>query len=134
MVSVITPAIVMIRLDTIVDKISINNHEIAVKLCRKYLDDFEAKTITVLTREDVIYFSDELFEIELLITLGVFNKAREQLQMLKKKVIKILVKYNMLRNRLMSNEASNDTIGSLAELPNDVLYEIVDKLQVEYVW
>lgn len=134
MVHVITPAIVMIRLDTIVDKISINNSETAVKLCRKYLDDFEAKTVTILTHEDIIYFSDELFEIELLITLGVFNSAKEKVQMLKKSVVKILVKYNMVRNRLMSNVSSKDTIGSLATLPNDLLYEIVDKLQVEYVW
>jgi hypothetical protein len=133
MVSVITPAIVMIRLDTIVNKISINQPDTAVKLCQKYLDDFQDKTVTVLTREDVNHFSDELFEIELLITLGVFSNAREQLQMLNKKIIKILTNYGMVCNRIMNNQLLRDN-GSLAFLPDDVLREIVDKLQTEYVW
>lgn len=133
MVSLITPAIVMIRLDTIVNKISINEPDTAVKLCRKYLEDFQDKTVTVLTREDVNHFADELFEIELLITLGVFNNAREQLQMLNKKIVKILTNYGMVCNRIMNNKISRDN-GSLATLPDDVLREIVDKLQTEYVW
>lgn len=133
MVLVITPAIVMIRLEKVLENINVNKPDVAVKLCRKYLDEFEGKSITVFTREDTNHFADELFEIELLITLGVFEMATVQLQLLNKKIVRILTNYNMVRNRLMSNDMSND-IGSLAALPNDILRDIVDKLQADYVW
>jgi hypothetical protein len=133
MVLVITPAIVMIRLEKVLENINVNKPDVAVKLCRKYLAEFEGKSITVFTREDTNHFADELFEIELLITLGVFEMATVQLQLLNKKIVRILTNYNMVRNRLMSNDMSND-IGSLAALPNDILRDIVDKLQADYVW
>lgn len=134
MVAVITPAIVMIRFERLLENITFDKQESAVKLCRKYLDDFDNKSVTVLTREDANRFSDELFEIELLITLGVFQLAKEQLKALNNKIIHILTQYNMFRNRLMNNESKADAIGTLSTLPNDVLHSIVEMLQVDYVW
>lgn len=134
MVSVITPAIVMLRMEKIAENISSNNRDGAIKLCQKYVEDFEKKTTTILTQEEVNHFIDELFEIELLITLGVFIKATNQVQALNKKIVKTLVNYNMFRDRLMHDEPSDETIGSLATLPADVIRDIVDRLQNDYVW
>lgn len=134
MVAVITPAIVMIRFERLLENISIDKQESAVRLCRKYIDDFDSKSITILTREDANQFSDELFEIELLITLGVYALAKEQLKALNNKIIKILANYQMFRNRLMNDKSNKDSIGVLSHLPNDILKDLVERLQIDYVW
>lgn len=134
MVSFITPAIMMIRFDRLIENLSTDKKDSAIKLCRKYIEDFDNKSITILDREDTNKFSDELFEIELLITLGVYGLAEEQLKTLNEKIIKILANYNMFRNRLMNSESNEESIGTLSYLPNDILQDIVDRLQVDYVW
>lgn len=136
MVSVITPAILMIRIERLINSVSINDAQTAIKLCRKYIEDLENRSITVsiIKQNDARFIAEDIFEIELLITLGAMTCAAEMLAKINNKIIKILVNYNIFRNRLMTDLSNEDTIGTLTMLPKDCLRDIVDKLQVEYVW
>lgn len=134
MVSVITPAIMMIRIERIIDSISINNNESAIKLCRKYVDDLKQKSVSIITEDEAELIAQQLFEIELLIILGLMRCAEEEVKKIHYKIIKLLTNYNILRNRIMSTVSNKHTIGELATLPNDCLENIVERLQVEYVW
>ena len=134
MVSIITPAILMIRLERLVNSVSVNDAQSAIKLCRKYIEDLENISTSIISKNEARVLAEDLFEIELLITLGVMTFASERLKNIYDKIIKILVDYNIFRNRLMNDVLNEDTIGTLAMLPSDCLRDIVDKLQVEYVW
>lgn len=136
MLTVITPAIMMIRIERLMNHVSINDTETAIKLCKKYIEDLDNRSISIsiIETNDARYIAENLFEIELLITLGVTSCATIMLKIIKNKIIKILVNYNILRNRLMNDSSNVDTIGTLAMLPGDCLRDIVDKLQVDYVW
>ena len=136
MVSIITPTILMMRMERLVHNVSVNDGQAAIKLCRKYIEDLEnrSNSISILKTSDARVIAEEIFEIELLITLGLMTCAEERLKTINNKIIKILVDYNIFRNRLMNDVSDNNTIGTLAMLPSDCLRDIVDKLQVEYVW
>lgn len=136
MVSVITPAILMIRIERLIHNVLINDAQSAIKLCRRYIEDLENRSISIsiLTSNDARVIAEDIFEIELLISLGVMSCATERLKRINDKIIKTLLPYNIFRNRLMNEVSNNDTIGTLAMLPNDCLRDIIDKLQVEYVW
>lgn len=136
MISFITPTIMMIRLERLINTVSNNNAQSAINLCRKYIEDLENRSISIsiIEQNDARFIAEDLFEIELLITLGLMSCSEQRLKKINDKVIKILVDYNMFRNRLMQDTSDVDKIGILSTLPNDCLRIIVDKLQLEYVW
>lgn len=136
MVSFITPTILMVRLEKLIKTVSDNDAQSAIKLCRKYIDDLENRSISIsiIKPNEAHLIAEDLFEIELLITIGLMNHSTERLKKINNKIIKLLVNYNMIRNRIMNDISNQDTIGTLAMLPIDCLRDIVDKLQVDYVW
>jgi hypothetical protein len=134
MALIITPAILMIRIERLINKVSVDDSESAITLCRKYIEDLENKSISIININDARLLAEALFEIELLVTLGLMRCGEELLKTINDKIIKILVDYNIFRNRLMNDVPNEDSIGALAMLPTDCLRDIVDKLQVEYVW
>jgi hypothetical protein len=130
MVSHITPSIMLVRLERLIENVKQDKNAVAVRLCQKYIKEINDKSITILD----IKIVDALFEIELLITLGVNSIALQQLNDIRKDVIKILTNYNIFRNRLMNDTSTPDMIGSLAFLPNDILRNVVHIVQQKYVW
>lgn len=134
MVMFITPAIMLIRLERIIQNITEDKQEVAIRLCQKYVRDISNKPMSIITRDEAKQIAQELFEIELLITLGIMDSAVEQLNDIRNKVVKTLSQFHMFRNRLMNEDSNIDSVGSLAGLPNNVLHIVADKLQFEYVW
>lgn len=136
MVSIITPAILMIRIERLINNISVDDNQNIIKLCRRYIEDFENKKISVsiTSQNDTRFIAEDFFEIELLVTMGAMTSAINKLEKLHHKIIKILVNYSIFCNRIMNDKSNEDTIGTLSILPTDCLRDIVDKLQIDYVW
>lgn len=134
MVLVITPAIMMIRLERLISYVLLDDVERSIILCRKYVKDLENKSISNTTTSVPRQLAEELFEVELLITLEAMTSASIRLKTLNDKIIKMLVNYHIFRNRLINVVSDESTIGTLYVLPTDCLIEIVDKLQIEYIW
>lgn len=134
MVFAITPGIMMIRLDRLLQNATVEKKDTAVKLCRKYVADLEMRNITILTDKETTKMAQEMFEIELLLLMDVIETAVQQINNIRQQVIKKLVNFSILRNRLSNDGHTKDTIGDLTSLPQDILLVVVDKLQNDYVW
>lgn len=136
MVSVITPAILMIRIERLINNVSVDDNQNIIKLCRRYIEDFGNKklSVSITSQNDTRFIAEDFFEIELLVTLGAMTSAINKLKKLHHKIIKILVNYSIFCNRIMNDKSNEDTIGTLSILPTDCLRDIVDKLQIDYVW
>lgn len=131
---IITPGILIIRIERLLDLISTGNTQAAIRMCQRYSEDIDKKASSLFERAQAIHISDTLFEIELLLMLNVSLPAEKKVRSIANLVTKSLVNYGMIRNRLMDEESTKDNIGSLAMLPNDVLRAVVDNLQSQYCW
>lgn len=131
---IITPGILIIRIERLLDFISTGNTQAAIRMCQKYSEDIDKKACNLFGREQAIHISDVLFETELLLMLNASSHALNNVRSIANLVTKPLINYAMIRNRLMNEESTQDNIGSLAVLPNDVLRAVVDNLQSQYCW
>lgn len=132
--SSITHGILIIRIERLLDYINDGNLEAAVRMCKIYSEELEKKAGPLFERETAINIADTLFEIELLLMLNASDLAKSKIHNIRDQITKPLVNYAMFRNRLMDDTSSKDSIGTLAMLPQDILRNVVDALQVEYCW
>lgn len=130
----ITPGILLIRLDRLLQFIDIGNLTSAIRMCGKFVEDFDNKAGGVFKDKEVSYISDSLFEIELLLILNATSSAKDKIDTLRNNIIKTLVNYGVFKDRMMDEEYTEDTIGTLAIIPTDVRRFIVDILQIDYCW
>lgn len=131
---IITPGILIIRIEKLLDLISTGKTQAAIRMCQRYSEDIDKKASSLFEREQAIHISDMLFVIELLLMLNASSQAQIKVRSIANLVTKPLVNYGMIRNRLMNEDSKKDNIGSLAMLPNDVLRVVVDNLQSQYCW
>lgn len=131
---IITPGILIIRIERLLDFINNGNTQGAIRMCKKYSEDIEKKACTLFEREQAVHLSDTLFEIELLLMVNATELATKKIRAIATIVTKPLVNYGMVRKRLMCETSTQENIGTLAQLPNDVLRTVVDSLQAQYCW
>lgn len=132
--SSITHGILIIRIERLLDYINEGNLDAAIRMCKVYTEELEAKAGPLFERETAIKIAECLFEVELLLMLKASDIAKAKIYEIRNQVIKPLVNYAIIRNRLMDDIPSEDKIGTLAILPNDILRNVVDTLQAEYCW
>jgi anaerobic ribonucleoside-triphosphate reductase len=133
--SIITPGILIIRMERLLEYISNGNTQAAIRMCKNYSEDIEKKACDLFEREQANHISDVLFETELLLMLNASSIAQQKVRTIADLITKPLINYGMIRKRLMNEKNSTeDSIGSLSGLPIDVLRAVVDNLQTQYCW
>ena len=130
----ITHGILIIRIERLLEYISIGNTQGAIRMCKKYSEDIEKNASCLFEREQANNISDVLFEVELLLMLNLTSPAETKVRTIADLITKPLVNYGMIRKRLMNEASTQDNIGTLALLPSDILRAVVGNLQVDYCW
>lgn len=131
---IITPGILIIRIERLLEYISNGNIQAAIRMCQKYIEDIDKKACSLFEREQANHISDVLFEVQLLLMVNSSSIAQAKVRSVADLITKPLVNYGMVKNRLMNEASTKDNIGTLAILPNDVLRVVIDNLQTQYCW
>lgn len=134
---VITPAIMSLRMERLVNTINgdvEDSVQRAIRLCKVYVEEMTVKQVSIFSTEDVCMFGEELFQAELYLLMGFPHLALESITIVRSKVQNCLVKYAVMRKRLLENEQSEEFSGTLYHLPRDVRSIIGDKLFEEYCY
>lgn len=132
---IITPAVMSIRLERLIENLKradIASVMQSSRLCKLYAEDFKNSNISIFENEDIISMSDEFFQMELYILIGVKHLAIPIALMMYKKICMILTRYAIMAKRLQDYEQTNETVGVLYNLPMNVNSIIADKLFYEY--
>ena len=129
---IITHAIMSIRLERLIE--NLNRDDIvsimqSSRLCKVYAEDLKDAHFD---EKDIISMSDEFFQMELYILIGVKHLAIPIALMMYKKICKILTRYTVVMNRLLDTEQTSESVGVLYNLPMDINNLIADKLYAEY--
>jgi hypothetical protein len=126
--AVITPCVLRIRINRLVEHLETRNIEQYEKCSMKYrnVDIEKVSGLSTKFMEDML---DALFQIELLVGLNVFEQALQLLLQLKVKVIEE-ENNNVMIGLLSSASLDNDIIlGDIASLPMLTRHHIADYLR-----
>jgi hypothetical protein len=130
----ITPGILLIRIERLSEFIDAENLTSAIRMCGRFVEDFDNKAGGVFKEQEIADISSSLLLIELLLVLNATSAAKDMTRNLRDTLIKTLVNYGVFKDRMMNEKSTEDTIGTLAILPNDVMRIVVDNLQMDYCW
>lgn len=131
----LSPAIISIRLERLIERIQDGEMESSIRLCKVYSEDMEKTYISIMEREEAIKIADDLFQVELLLMLNVTSNALEMVKNLQEMIRIKLINYEIVRKRMLNTEFQNEEkLGALCQLPMDVLRDIADRVHQEYCW
>lgn len=134
---IITPAIMSIRLERLIENLKRDDIASVMqssRLCKVFAEDFQNSNISIFENEDIISMSEQFFQMELYILIGVKHLAIPIALMMYKKICKILTRYAVMVNRLLDTEQTSESVGVLYKLPMDINSIIADKLFNEYCY
>lgn len=134
---IITPAIMSIRLERLIENLKRDDIASVMqssRLCKVFAEDFQNSNISIFENEDIISMSEQFFQMELYILIGVKHLAIPIALMMYKKICKILTRYAVIVNRLLDTEQTSESVGVLYKLPMDINSIIADKLFNEYCY
>ena len=131
----LTPAILSIRFELLVTRLEEGKVIECVRMCCIYAKELEEKSVPILSREESHHISQELFEVELAILCHGFcpQYAMQKAKAVRDLIIKKLVNFVFIRNRLMDDALPRDVVGTLYDLPASFKYAVAQQLQDEYV-
>lgn len=134
---IITPAIMSIRLERLIENLKRDDLASVLqssRLCKVYAEDFQNSNISIFENEDIISMSEQFLHMELYILIGVKHLAIPIALMMYKKICKTLTPYAVMVNRLLDTEQTSESVGVLYRLPMDIYSIIADKLFNEYCY
>ena len=107
---------------------------VRVRIIGKYIKLKDTRSLSKLLnrymRQKSTKYADTWFMMDLYVTLGLLNLAEDELNRVKSKAQKDVMKENLWKKRLERGSCGL-CLGTLNELPNDCLYVIAQKLNCE---
>jgi hypothetical protein len=128
--SMITPVIVCIRIERLLDALQKKDKERIVYLCERFLQEFDDKSTAGFDRVEVDTFKDELQAIMLLAMLDVFSVSK--CSFLHKYTKRHLVIGKGIVSLLQKNNMGEDSLGTFAKLPYDLRYHLSIIVKQDY--
>ena len=128
--SMITPVIVCIRIERLLDALQKKDKERVVYLCERFLQDFDDKSTAGFDRVEMNMFKDELQAIMLLAMLDVFSVNK--CLFLQKYTKRHVVIGKGIVSLLQKNNMGEDSLGTLAKLPYDLRYHLSIIVKQDY--
>jgi hypothetical protein len=126
----ITPIIMLIRIERLLDALRDNDKERIISLCEKFVLQFNNADIGTFGVDEVEMLKDGFEEIMMLAMLDVFA-IKKGLSM-RKYVKNYVIVGNGIVSLLQNSCLEEDSLGNLNKLPFDIRYHLSTIMKMEY--
>lgn len=119
----ITSLVMYIRVRNIEKKLHPDTHNVerAIKLLKKYVDEFDTCDVKDFTRGEVLVMQNTLETVLLMLTAISYSvEALTMIVSLKQMIQKVVIEQAAFEKRLLDDTQNVDQIGTLYELPLDI--------------